>query len=99
MVEAIPETPELRYGILRCSGFPRVSSEKMASADDASKNLFLVQWEDRFMSVLDRKDVVHPNHTDIALYQEGNLIEAYFQKKIYRAVISEIHRKLTDYYL
>lgn len=52
----------------------------------------LVQWEDRYLSVIRQKDIVSPVKK-ITDYEEGDLIKAVFQKKTYRAVISEIHRE------
>lgn len=55
---------------------------------------FLVQWEDRFMSVIHPKDIVTPKKT---IYVEGELIEAKYQTKtttkIYKAVKNEISGK------
>ena len=53
---------------------------------------FLVQWEDRMMSVIGVKDIVAPK-CDMFSYNEGQLIQAVFQKHTYHAVISEIHRE------
>ncbi|XP_060563109.1 uncharacterized protein LOC132722603 isoform X2 [Ruditapes philippinarum] len=50
----------------------------------------LVQWEDRFLSIIQTKDIVRPKK-DGKLYYEGELIEAVFQKKTYHAVICEIN--------
>lgn len=52
--------------------------------------LYLVQWEDRFMSVISARDIVFPLKKH---YQEGELIKAKFQKKTFQAAICEIHRK------
>ena len=69
------------------------------AADDGIKEpqvFLLVQWEDRYMSVIQPKDVVHPRKDQLE-YQEGDLIQAMYKtrnkKKMYHAVISEIHRK------
>jgi hypothetical protein len=62
-------------------------------ADDTCANkkmYFLVQWEDRFLSVITSKDIDSPAKLP-GDYYEGELITAKFQGKIYNAVISEIN--------
>lgn len=58
----------------------------MADVDE----LFLVQWEDRFMGVISARDIVSPIKTH---YQEGEIIQAKYQKKTFNAAICDIHRE------
>ena len=54
---------------------------------------FLIQWEDRYLSVIERKHILHPVKGELEYY-EGELITALFGKqKTYEAVICEIHRE------
>ncbi|XP_045163200.2 uncharacterized protein LOC123527657 [Mercenaria mercenaria] len=57
---------------------------------------FLIQWEDRFMSVIDIKHIVKPVKNKFA-YKEGEIIRAQFGKKnSYEAVICEIHLTIVE---
>lgn len=61
---------------------------------------FLVQWEDRFLSVILPANIVFPKKA-MSAYMEGELIQALYNGKTYNAVISEIHRKyktFSDFY-
>lgn len=59
-------------------------------ADDLDM-LYLIQWEDRFLSIIDKKQIVHPKKET---YHEQDLITAIYGKnKTYEAVICEVHRK------
>ncbi|XP_060556800.1 uncharacterized protein LOC132717365 [Ruditapes philippinarum] len=53
---------------------------------------FLVQWEDCYMSVISPDSVLLPKKNSKWDYEEGDLIEAVYNRgKSYQAVISEIH--------
>ncbi|XP_053399944.1 uncharacterized protein LOC128557141 [Mercenaria mercenaria] len=57
---------------------------------------FLIQWEDRFMSVIDINHIVRPVKNKFA-YKEGEIIRAQFGKKnSYEAVICEIHLTIVE---
>ncbi|XP_053405862.1 uncharacterized protein LOC128546157 isoform X3 [Mercenaria mercenaria] len=57
---------------------------------------FLIQWEDRFMSVIDIKHIVKPVKNKF-VYKEGENIRAQFGKKnSYEAVICEIHLTIVE---
>lgn len=51
---------------------------------------YLVQWEDRFMGIISARDIVSPMKT---YYQEGEIVQAKYKKKTFKAAICEIHRK------
>lgn len=64
------------------------------AATKASGNLFaLIQWSDLFTSIIDLSNVCSPKK-EIGQYEEGEYIEATYQGKVYRAVISHINGKL-----
>lgn len=53
--------------------------------------LYLIQWEDRYLSVIEKNKIVQPKKQT---YEEQELITAkYGKNKSYEAVICEVHRK------
>lgn len=65
----------------------------MAGADD---NVWyaLIQWEDRFMSVIGVDKIVQPPKESLVPGNvEGQLVRAKNGPKVYEAVICELHRK------
>jgi hypothetical protein len=57
---------------------------------DKTSMFFLIQWEDRFLSVIHPNKVVQPKKSE-SNYKEGEIITALFGKEKYEAVICEIH--------
>lgn len=59
---------------------------------DKTSMFFLIQWEDRFLSVIHPNKVVQPKKSELN-YKEGDIITALYGKDKYEAVICEIHSK------
>ena len=55
-----------------------------------TKQHFLVQWEDRYMGVISASDIISPIQKH---YEEGQIIEARYLKRTFRASICDIHRE------
>ena len=54
-----------------------------------------MHWEDRFTSIIKLSDIKHPRKP-LKSYSEGEYVTALFQKKPYKARISEISGKFMD---
>ena len=76
-----------------CSPCMRIPSDfslqiKSAKMADQTEKFLLVQWEDRFMSVISIKDVVRPKGGSND-YMPGERIEATFQRKSTRLLLTK----------
>jgi hypothetical protein len=52
----------------------------------------LIQWEDRFLSVIKLDKIVKPIK-NVTEYAEGEIVSAKYGQKVFEAVICEVHCK------